>query len=129
MSKIFVETLILLCSEYTSSYIFTEKTLKWLFHIIYENKLDKGEYHFLEYLYLGKNIDEGFDAVKGVGEAGTGPYSQVKGHHIHAKAAFKGDINYDLNKGFSISQDFMKNNGLSHSDMTTKANRIPWYSK
>ncbi|PPV11894.1 hypothetical protein AWN73_20265 [Clostridium butyricum] len=57
-------------------------------------------------------------------EAGTGPYSQVKGHHIHAKAAFKGDINYDLNKGFSISQDFMKNNGLSHSDMTTKQRQL-----
>ena len=57
-------------------------------------------------------------------EAGTGSYSQVKGHHIHAKAALKGDINYDLNKGFSISQDFMKNNGLSHSDMTTKQRQL-----
>ncbi|RDU23588.1 hypothetical protein DWV06_08795 [Anaerosacchariphilus polymeriproducens] len=43
---------------------------------------------------------------------------------MHAKAAFKGDINYDPNKGFSISQDFMKNNGLSHSDMTTKQRQL-----
>ena len=43
---------------------------------------------------------------------------------MYAKAAFKGDINYDLNKGFSISQDFMKNNGWNHADMTTKQRQL-----
>ncbi|WP_454054442.1 hypothetical protein [Clostridium sp. Marseille-Q7071] len=37
-----------------------------------------------------------------------------------AKAGFKGDVNYDTKKGFSISQDYMKNNGLNHFDITTK---------
>ena len=64
------------------------------------------------------------DTFKGVSIDGTGPYSEVGGHHIHAKAAFKGDINYDPNNGFSISQDFMKNNGLNHSDMTTKQRQL-----
>ena len=46
------------------------------------------------------------------------------GHHVHAKAAFKGDPSYDFKKGFSISQDYMKKNGLSHSDMTAKQRQL-----
>ena len=57
-------------------------------------------------------------------KVGSGEYGEVGGHHIHAKAAFNGDINYDLNKGFSISQDFMKNNGWNHADMTTKQRQL-----
>ncbi len=48
----------------------------------------------------------------------TGEYKDVKGHHIHAKAGFKDNANYDLNKGFSISQEFMDENGLDHNAMT-----------
>ncbi|MFZ5968225.1 MAG: S8 family serine peptidase [Bacillota bacterium] len=62
--------------------------------------------------------------VQGGAKVGTGGYGDVGGHHIHAKAAFKGDINYDPDKGFSISQDFMKNNGWNHSDMTTKQRQL-----
>ncbi|MGI9573309.1 RHS repeat-associated core domain-containing protein [Alloalcanivorax xenomutans] len=48
----------------------------------------------------------------------TGPYKQVKGHHVHAKAAFKENMAYDPNQGFSISQAFMKEHGLDHAAMT-----------
>lgn len=59
-----------------------------------------------------------------VSKAGTVDYSEVGGHHVHAKAAFKGDASYDPKKGFSISQNYMKNNGLSHSDMTSKQRQL-----
>jgi RHS repeat-associated protein len=49
---------------------------------------------------------------------GTGPYKQAKGHHVHAKAAFKENLAYDPKEGFSISQSFMKENGLDHAAMT-----------
>ena len=42
--------------------------------------------------------------------SGTGEYGDVGGHHVHAKAGFKGDVNYDPKKGFSISQQFMEDN-------------------
>ncbi len=48
----------------------------------------------------------------------TGPYKEVKGHHVHAKAAFKENLSYDPKNGFSISQSFMKENGLDHAAMT-----------
>jgi len=32
-----------------------------------------------------------------------GEYRSVKGHHVHAKKAFDGHVNYDSQKGFSIS--------------------------
>ncbi len=54
----------------------------------------------------------------------TGEYADVKGHHIHAKAGFKGDSNYDPNRGFSISQDFMDNNGLNHQKMTSRQREL-----
>ena len=55
---------------------------------------------------------------------GTGEYAEVGGHHVHAKAAFRGDANYDPNKGFSISQKFMENNGLDHQAMTSKQREL-----
>ena len=33
-------------------------------------------------------------------------------------------MNYDPNKGFSISQEFMENNGLSHQKMTSKQREL-----
>ena len=56
--------------------------------------------------------------------AGTGPYRAVKGHHVHAKAGFRGDVLYDLNEGFSISDEFMKARGWSHEDMTVMQQRL-----
>lgn len=56
--------------------------------------------------------------------SGTGEYGDVGGHHVHAKAGFKGDVNYDPKKGFSISQDFMKENGLDHNIMTSKQREL-----
>jgi RHS repeat-associated protein len=47
-----------------------------------------------------------------------GAYRDVGGHHVHAKAAFRDDINYDLRQGFSISQDFMQRMGWDHDAMT-----------
>ena len=57
-------------------------------------------------------------------ESGTGEYGEVHGHHVDAKAAFRGDDNYDEQKGFSISQQFMKDNDLNHSDMTNKQREL-----
>ena len=45
---------------------------------------------------------------KGGKYSGTGEYGDVGGHHVHAKAGFKGDVNYDPKKEFSISQQFME---------------------
>ncbi len=55
---------------------------------------------------------------------GTGEYTKVGGHHVHAKAAFKENVNYDPKKGFSISQSFMKDNGLNHQQMTNKQREL-----
>jgi len=55
---------------------------------------------------------------------GTGQYDNVGGHHVHAKAGFKGHLTYDKDKGFAISQDFMKENGLDHAAMTKKQRNL-----
>ena len=57
-------------------------------------------------------------------EDGVGTYSDVKGHHVHSKAAFRGDINYDKNKGFSISQEYMESRGWDHDAMTKTQRRM-----
>ena len=56
--------------------------------------------------------------------SGTGEYGDVGGHHVHAKAGFKDDVNYDPKKGFSISQNFMRDNGLDHNIMTSKQREL-----
>ncbi|SDL50114.1 RHS repeat-associated core domain-containing protein [Dendrosporobacter quercicolus] len=61
---------------------------------------------------------------EGSSNAEVGEYGDVGGHHVHAKAAFKGDVAYDPNKGFSISQKFMEENGLNHADMTAKQRQL-----
>ena len=63
-------------------------------------------------------VEDAAKAIKGGTPSGTGEYKDVGCHHVHAKAGFKGDVNYDPKKGFSISQDFMENNGLNHQKMT-----------
>ena len=64
------------------------------------------------------------DGRRGEGGSGTGEYGDVGGHHVHAKAAFKGELNYDSDKGFSISQQFMKDNNLNHSDMSSMQRKL-----
>ncbi|MCO6519407.1 RHS repeat-associated core domain-containing protein, partial [Snodgrassella sp.] len=51
-------------------------------------------------------------------KCGIGKYKDVGGHHVHAKAGFKNNLNYDPKKGFSISQDYMNQQGWRHQDMT-----------
>ena len=51
-------------------------------------------------------------------DALLGSYRDVRGHHIHAKAAFRGSMNYDPASGFSISQDAMESLGWDHVAMT-----------
>jgi RHS repeat-associated protein len=54
----------------------------------------------------------------------VGEYKKVKGHHVHAKAGFKNHAVYDPDKGFSISQKYMKENGLDHTEMTRKQRKL-----
>jgi hypothetical protein len=49
---------------------------------------------------------------------GAGAYEDVGGHHVYAKSAFRGHPAYDPQKGFSISQEFMKNRDWDHQKMT-----------
>lgn len=60
---------------------------------------------------------------------GTGPYRKVGGHHVMAKAAFRGDVHYNLRTGYSISQKFMNGTNpygvqLNHADMTRKQREL-----
>ncbi len=55
---------------------------------------------------------------------GTGPFREVGGHHVHAKAGLRGHAKYDLKQGFSISQDFMKSRGWRHERMTATQQRL-----
>ncbi|MHA6636882.1 RHS repeat-associated core domain-containing protein, partial [Citrobacter farmeri] len=54
----------------------------------------------------------------GLAKCGVGEYKDVGGHHVHGKAAFKNNLTYDPKKGFSISQDYMNQQGWRHQDMT-----------
>jgi hypothetical protein len=54
----------------------------------------------------------------------VGEYRVVGGHHVHAKAGFDGHGTYDLNQGFSISQDYIKRRGWNHQDMTNKQREL-----
>lgn len=56
-------------------------------------------------------------------DVSSGAYKDVGGHHVHAKAAFKADINYSNRNGFAISQDFMSRHNLEHGDMSTYQRR------
>jgi RHS repeat-associated protein len=55
---------------------------------------------------------------------GTGEYKDVGGHHVHAKAGFKDVLNYDPEKGFSISQDYMNSKNWNHQKMTNKQREL-----
>lgn len=47
-----------------------------------------------------------------------GPYSKVKGHHVHSKKAFEGHVNYDPKKGFSMSEEMMDSLDIKHNSIT-----------
>ncbi len=66
------------------------------------------------------------ETLAGIGQnmVGTGEYRDVKGHHVHAKAGFRDDINYSQYTGFSISDNFMRKNNLNHSNMTAKQRQL-----
>jgi len=63
-------------------------------------------------------ISGGGQALRAVRNLGKGLYKDVGGHHIHAKSAFEGHPNYNPRQGLSISQEFMKEKGWSHRDIT-----------
>jgi RHS repeat-associated protein len=69
---------------------------------------------------LGPGKEQRFAAPKGA----KGKYSEVGGHHVHAKADFKGNLEYDPQEGFSISQDYMKSRGWDHQAMTNKQREL-----
>lgn len=50
--------------------------------------------------------------------------SKVGGHHVHAKAAFKGDISYNPREGLCISQKFMEKYGIKHKNITIKQREL-----
>ncbi len=73
--------------------------------------------------------DAGAGAIGGAGEAlkspyfppeSVGEYGSTGGHHIHAKAAFKGDPNYNPNSALTVSQAEMARRGWSHEAMTAR---------
>jgi hypothetical protein len=57
-------------------------------------------------------------------KVGTGEYRTVGGHHAHQQAAFKDHASYDPRKGFSISQEYMRENGINHQLMTNKQREL-----
>jgi len=53
-----------------------------------------------------------------------GEYRDTKGHHVHAKKAFEGHVNYNSQKGFSISNEFMNRNNIDHIVVTSEQRRL-----
>jgi len=74
----------------------------------------------------GKSAERGYDAAKNAPRRGVdvGDYRDVKGHHVHAKAGFKGHGTYSSRSGFSVSQDYMQSRGWNHSRMTAKQREL-----
>ncbi|MGO0060741.1 hypothetical protein ACTID9_12140 [Brevibacillus fluminis] len=59
------------------------------------------------------------DLLKELGE-----YKNAGGHHIHAKAGFRGHATYSPDEGFAISQQFMRDMGWDHQLMTNEQRRL-----
>jgi hypothetical protein len=53
-----------------------------------------------------------------------GEYGDVGGHHVHGKAGFRDHPSYDPDRGFSISQDFMKRRNWDHQAMSAAQRRM-----
>jgi hypothetical protein len=56
--------------------------------------------------------------------SGIGPYKTTGGHHIHAKAAFRGNPNYSPREALSISNDYMIEHGINHTAATGAQHRL-----
>jgi RHS repeat-associated protein len=54
----------------------------------------------------------------------SGDYEDTGGHHVHAKAAFRGDPNYDPAKAFALGQELMDNLGIDHDKITAEQRRL-----
>ncbi len=79
----------------------------------------------ITFFALAAKLANASNAVsKTINISGAGEYSSVGGHHVHAKAAFKGCMSYDPKKGFSISQEFMRANGIDHTRVTATQRRL-----
>jgi RHS repeat-associated protein len=55
---------------------------------------------------------------------GVGPYSKVGGHHIHAKAAFRGHPFYDVEQAIATGRDYMMRNSIVHERITLAQRRL-----
>ncbi len=58
-----------------------------------------------------------------IAKAAVGPYRAVGGHHIHAKAAFRGSTTYSAKAGIAISQKAMIEAGIDHVAVTAAQQR------
>lgn len=54
----------------------------------------------------------------------VGAYRSVGGHHIHAKAAFRGNPAYNARAALAISQKAMKDLGINHQVVTAAQQRL-----
>jgi hypothetical protein len=54
----------------------------------------------------------------------VGPYSRVKGHHVHAKRAFEESTKYDPKTGFSFSAEAMEHFRIRHKEITAHQRRL-----
>ena len=69
--------------------------------------------------FTENSIDSSKSAASAPAPEGKGAYEDVKGHHIFAKSGFREHVAYDPRKGFSISQEFIKNRDWDHPKMTS----------
>ena len=58
------------------------------------------------------------------GAVAAGKYRKSGGHHVHAKAAFKGHPCYNAGEALSLSQDAMRLKGWSHQAMTNRQREL-----
>ena len=58
------------------------------------------------------------------GAAAAGKYKRAGGHHVHAKAAFRGHPCYNPGEALSLSQDAMRLKGWSHQAMTNRQREL-----
>ncbi|HET8687915.1 MAG TPA: hypothetical protein VFM18_14835, partial [Methanosarcina sp.] len=65
-----------------------------------------------------KAIQEGAEAGEKVTSKSVGAFSEVKGHHVHAKAGFEGAKGYDPMKAFAVSDKALQSHGVKHSQVT-----------
>ena len=77
-----------------------------------------------EFDFIEKWEDSSKSGIEPYVSEGTGTYENVGGHHVYAKSGFRGHPEYDPQKGFSISQEFMESQDWSHGHMTSDQRRL-----